>query len=59
MKRVYLDNAATTPIAKEVVEVMLPLLENEFGNPLRSLKLIDKHIPTIRTKYQCYILKDY
>jgi cysteine desulfurase len=31
--RVYLDNAATTPIAKEVVEAMLPVLENGFGNP--------------------------
>ncbi len=36
MKRVYLDNAATTPIAKEVVDVMIPLLENEFGNPSSS-----------------------
>jgi cysteine desulfurase len=36
MKRVYLDNAATTPIAPEVVEVMLPLLQNEFGNPSSS-----------------------
>lgn len=31
--RVYLDNAATTPIAPEVVETMLPLLQTEFGNP--------------------------
>jgi cysteine desulfurase len=31
--RVYLDNAATTPIAKEVVEAMIPVLENGFGNP--------------------------
>ncbi len=31
--RVYLDNAATTPIAKEVIEAMLPVLENGFGNP--------------------------
>jgi cysteine desulfurase len=31
--RVYLDNAATTPIAPEVVEAMLPILKNEFGNP--------------------------
>jgi len=33
MKRVYLDNAATTPIAPEVVEAMIPILKNEFGNP--------------------------
>jgi cysteine desulfurase len=31
--RVYLDNAATTPIAPEVVECMIPFLQNEFGNP--------------------------
>lgn len=36
MKRVYLDNAATTPIAKEVVDVMIPLLQSEFGNPSSS-----------------------
>ena len=33
MTRVYLDNAATTPIAPEVVEAMIPYLQNEFGNP--------------------------
>ena len=31
--RVYLDNAATTPMAPEVVECMIPYLQNEFGNP--------------------------
>lgn len=31
--RVYLDNAATTPIAPEVVEAMLPILSDGFGNP--------------------------
>jgi cysteine desulfurase len=30
---VYLDNAATTPIAPEVVEAMLPVLKEGFGNP--------------------------
>lgn len=30
---VYLDNAATTPIAPEVVEAMIPVLKNTFGNP--------------------------
>ena len=33
MKKVYLDNAATTPIAPEVYEAMIPYLKNEFGNP--------------------------
>lgn len=33
---VYLDNAATTPIAPEVVEAMLPVLTNSYGNPSSS-----------------------
>lgn len=33
MKRIYLDNAATTPLAPEVYEEMLPLLKDGFGNP--------------------------
>ncbi len=31
--RVYLDNAATTPIAPEVVEAMIPVMQEGFGNP--------------------------
>ncbi|MFM8964517.1 MAG: cysteine desulfurase family protein [Sphingomonadales bacterium] len=30
---VYLDNAATTPVAPEVVEAMIPVLYEHFGNP--------------------------
>ncbi len=33
---VYLDNAATTPIAPEVVEAMIPVLRESFGNPSSS-----------------------
>lgn len=33
MKRVYLDNAATTPMAKEVLDAMMPFMTDEFGNP--------------------------
>ena len=33
MTRIYLDNAATTPLAPEVLEAMLPYLQNHFGNP--------------------------
>jgi cysteine desulfurase len=31
--RVYLDNAATTPMAPEVVDAMSDVLRNHFGNP--------------------------
>src|SRR5881398_3852513 len=31
--RIYFDNAATTPLDKEVVEAMLPYLTEHFGNP--------------------------
>lgn len=32
-RKVYLDNAATTPVAPEVFEAMLPVLRDSFGNP--------------------------
>ena len=33
MKRIYLDNAATTPTRPEVVEAMQPFFKHCFGNP--------------------------
>jgi cysteine desulfurase len=33
MRRVYLDNSATTPVDRRVVEAMLPYLIEKFGNP--------------------------
>ena len=47
--KVYLDNAATTPVAPEVFEAMVPILKNNFGNPSsihlfgRSSKAIIEH----------------
>jgi len=33
MKKIYLDNAATTPLYPEVIESMMSVLQNNFGNP--------------------------
>ncbi|MFT5668209.1 MAG: cysteine desulfurase [Vicingaceae bacterium] len=33
MKNIYFDNAATTPIDTRVVDAMIPILNENFGNP--------------------------
>lgn len=33
MKKIYLDNAATTPLAEEVIDAMVAVLKNNYGNP--------------------------
>lgn len=48
---VYLDNAATTPVAPEVVEAMIPILREGFGNPSSSHffgRQVKAHIETAR-----------
>lgn len=32
-ERIYLDNAASTPVADEVIQEMLPFLKQQYGNP--------------------------
>src|SRR5687767_3024116 len=32
LRRIYLDNSATTPVAPEVVDAMMPFLRDKFGN---------------------------
>ena len=36
MKSVYFDNAATTPIRAEVIDVVFDIMKNNFGNPSSS-----------------------
>lgn len=33
MNRIYFDNAATTPLDKDVLDAMLPYMTDHFGNP--------------------------
>ena len=33
MKKIYLDNAATTPIAPEIIDLMSKMMNNHFANP--------------------------
>lgn len=33
VKRIYVDNAATTPVSKEVLEAMMPCFTDLWGNP--------------------------
>lgn len=33
MKKIYLDNASTTPIKQEVIDVMIDSLKSYIGNP--------------------------
>lgn len=33
MQKIYLDNAATTPIRQEVIDEMVKIMQTEYGNP--------------------------
>ena len=42
MEKVYLDNAATTPIAPEVIDVMQESMQDNFGNPHLRINLVER-----------------
>lgn len=47
--QVYLDNAATTPLDPEVIEVMLATMQQDFGNP-SSIHAHGRQVKTIVEK---------
>ena len=58
--RVYLDNAATTPVAPEVADIMADCIRHDFGNPSsshsfgrQSKGLIETSRRTIATHLNC------
>jgi cysteine desulfurase len=46
---IYLDHNATTPIAPEVLEAMMPYFKEEWGNPSSSYKFGSKLKKVIET----------
>ncbi len=49
MKKVYLDNAATTPLDKEVIAEMTNVMENYFGNP-SAIHALGREVRTLVEK---------
>jgi cysteine desulfurase len=47
--QIYLDNAATTPLDPEVIEVMVETMQNDFGNP-SSIHAHGRQVKTIVEK---------
>ncbi|MFM7757748.1 MAG: aminotransferase class V-fold PLP-dependent enzyme [Crocinitomicaceae bacterium] len=48
--RVYLDNAATTPIAPEVIDVMLTVMKENFGNPSSTHFMVEMQKPILKMR---------
>ncbi len=46
---IYMDNAATTPARKEVVEAMLPYMSENFGNPSSLYGIAKKSAEAVDT----------
>ena len=60
VKRIYADNAATTPVSKEVLDAMMPCLTELWGNPSslheegqRAKELLDKARGDIASALGC------
>lgn len=49
MHTVYLDNAATTRVAPEVLEAMLPFLRENYGNPSSFHSFGSSHMDAVET----------
>ena len=61
MRRIYLDNAASTPIDRRVLKAMKPFLKNEYGNPSsvhkegrRARGAIERARKDIASALHCY-----
>lgn len=56
---IYLDNAATTPVRKEVLDAMLPYYNEIYGNPSSAYLLgRSAHRAVEEAKILCDILEE-
>ncbi|MTG97843.1 aminotransferase class V-fold PLP-dependent enzyme [Myroides sp. BIT-d1] len=58
MKQVYLDNAATTSVRPEVIEEMVKVLRNDYGNP-SSTYAIGRHAKSLIENARKVIAKQF
>lgn len=58
MKQVYLDNAATTSVRPEVIEEMVKVLRNDYGNP-SSTYAIGRHAKSLIENARKIIAKQF